>query len=439
MKKNRRAIVSLTVAVVLVAFTLLSAYYCGGAQAADGSNQADISGQNLFDPNELPRNADSEVYDYLSDIAFGGVSKPNLDSRVSINKALPVQKKENIVVGWSAPTQGSTYFAGTKIGAEQQSEKYGYTLKYLSAENFDATQESANIEALVSQKVDVMVVDPADTQANLTDVQRAVAQGIPIVAVGVAFKPDAPVVTTITNNNYWVGFATGQYASKLYDEKITAIDILGQRGHPVSEAEDNGFIAGWIWGKMERAGNAKIVEDAMLEGFNFFKQLRNNGKVDISKYGLNIAGSGNGEFIETTGMAVAEDLLTANQDTSLIYAHNDHMGMGAAKVVEERGLKDKIKIVCVSDGDTVGLKAVRDGKLECTGYNSGVMIGKNAIELIHNIFGEGYDANNMPIVSGLPIVVINKDNVENFIAEGSEYAKEIWVEFKTIDELLAGK
>ncbi|MDR1966147.1 MAG: sugar ABC transporter substrate-binding protein [Synergistaceae bacterium] len=439
MSKKRLRIVSLVVAVVLAVSTFLLAGHVATEQAEADSNQAVISGQKLFNQNDLPHNADSEVYDYLSDIAFGGVSKPNLDSRASIIKALPANKKENLVVGWSAPTQGSTYFAGTKVGAEQQCEKYGYTLKYLAAENFDATQESANIEALVLQKVDVLVVDPADTQANLSDVQRAVAQGIPIIAVGVAFNPDAPVVTTITNNNYWVGFATGQYASKLYKEKITAIDILGQRGHPVSEAEDNGFLAGWVWGKMEQAGNAKVVEDAMIEGFNFFKQLRDNGKVDMSKYNLNLAGSGNGEFIETTGMAVAEDLLTANQDTSLIYAHNDHMGMGAAKVVEERGLQDKIKIVCVSDGDTVGLEAVRDGKLECTGYNSGVMIGKNAIELTHKIFSEGYDANNMPIVSGLPIVVINKDNVGNFIAEGSEYAKEIWIDYKTIDELLAGR
>jgi ribose transport system substrate-binding protein len=216
--------------------------------------------------------------------------------------------------------------------------------------------------------------------------------------------------------------------------------IPGVFGHPVSDAESNGFLAGWVYQKQTAAGTAKSYrEDAMLEGYNYFLELRNNGTTDMSKYGMIVAGTVNGNFMEADGMTAAEDLLTAHPETSLIWAHNDHMGMGAAKVLEERGLTDKVTIVCCSDGDYYGLEAVKEGHLKSTGYNSGLALGKNVIELIHKIFSEGYDANNMPIVSGLPLVVITSDNVDDYILDGSDYSVDLWIDFKTIDELNAEK
>lgn len=387
---------------------------------------------------ELSDLSQHEVYTHLDDIAFGGVSLPTIQDRSSIEKNLPVEKKENIVVGWASPTQASSFFVGNRLGAEAMCEEYGYTMKFLDAGNFDSANQSSDIEDLITQGVDVLVVDPCDTQGNLTDVQRAVAAGIPVMASGVAFGWEAPVITTVTNNNYESGYATGMYAASLYTDAITMCMIPGVFGHPVSDAESNGFLAGWVYQKQVDAGTAKSYrEDAMLEAYNFFLELRNSGSVDMSAYGMIVAGTVNGNFMEADGMTAAEDLLTANPETSLIYAHNDHMGMGAAKVVGERGLTDQVTIVCCSDGDAYGLEAVKNGSLKCSGYNSGFALGKNVIEMIHKIFSEGYDANNMPIVSGLPIVVITAENVDDYILEGSEYSVDLWIDFKTIDELNA--
>ena len=402
--------------------------------AAAGESAAETSSEELTDLSQ------HEVYKHLDDIAFGGVSLPTIPDRSGIEKNLPVEQKENLVVGWASPTQASSFFVGNRLGAEAQCEKYGYTLKLLDAGNFDSADQSGDIEDLITQGVDVLVVDPCDTQANLTDVERAVAAGIPVVASGVAFNWQAPVITTVTNNNYESGYITGMYAATLYTDTITMCMIPGVFGHPVSDAESNGFLAGWVYQKQTMAGTAKSYrEDAMLEGYNYFLELRNNGTTDMSKYGMIVAGTVNGNFMEADGMTAAEDLLTAHPETSLIWAHNDHMGMGAAKVLEERGLTDKVTIVCCSDGDYYGLEAVKEGHLKSTGYNSGLALGKNVIELIHKIFSEGYDANNMPIVSGLPLVVITSDNVDDYILEGSDYSVDLWIDFKTIDELNAEK
>ena len=408
----------------------------GSADTDSGSADADSGSADAGTSEEIDSSL-HEVYSYLDDIAFGGVSLPTIQDRSSIEKCLPVEQKSDVVIGWASPTQASSFFVGNRLGAEAMVEEYGYTMKFLDAGNFDSADQSGDIEDLITQGVDILVVDPCDTQANLTDVQRAVDAGIPVLASGVAFNWEAPVITTVTNNNYWSSFATGEYAAGLYTDTITMCMIPGVFGHPVSDSESNGFLAGWVYQKQVMAGTADVMEDAMLEAYNYFLELRNSGSVDMSKYGMIVAGTVNGNFMESDGMTAAEDLLTANPDTSLIWAHNDHMGMGAAKVLQERGLTDQVTVVCCSDGDAYGLQSVKDGNLQCTGYNSGVALGKNIIELVHKIFEEGYDANNMPIVTGLPIVVITADNVDEFIEEGSEYSVDLWIDFKTIDELNA--
>ncbi len=376
-----------------------------------------------------------EVYKYLDDTAFGGVTLPVIQDRSGIEKNLPVEKKSKVTIGWACPSMGSSYFAGIKIGAEAQSKKYGYDLKFLIADNFNATKMSADIESLVTQKVDILVVDPCDTQANLIDVKRAVKAGIPVVASGVPFDQSAPVITTVVSNNYEGGFQTAKYAAQKYTDDVKVIIIPGMLGHPVSNSRVNGWMAGWVYGKQIQAGTAKDYrEDAMLEGYRYYKELVEKGKVDMSKYGAMIGGSANGGFNEVDGMAAAEDLLTANGDTTVIFAENDHMGIGAAKVLSQRGLSGKVQIYTAADGDKKALEMVRDGELATTGYNNPVVIAKRVIDLIHMMYAEGYDANNMPIITQLPVEVIDSSKAANYIVSNSEYAKELDVPFYTIEE-----
>ncbi len=405
--------------------------------------ELDADASNIEPGVPLEERMNHEVYTYFDDLAFKGVPLPKIEDRSGIEKNLPVEQKSDVVVGYVCPTQGSSYVVGCRLGAERQCEKYGYELHFMDAGNMDPVDQSSDIEALVTMGVDVLIVDPADTQANLKDVMRAVEAGIPVVATGVPFDADAPVITTVVNSNYYCGWVTGAYAAKLYpaDQIVNAVMIPGATGHPVSEAESNGFYGGWVWQRMKDAGVDALKEDAMLIGYKAHCDLlRGSGKADLSEYGLICNGSVDGAFIEADGMTAAEDLLTANPDTDLIFAHNDHMGGGAAKVVEQRGLQDQIKIVCVSDGDGHVLRKIEEGSwpLVCTGYNSGLALGKNCVELIHKIFEEGFDANNLPLGTYLPITVIDKTNAAEFInPDDEDYAIDLWLEFKTVDEVNA--
>jgi ribose transport system substrate-binding protein len=298
---------------------------------------------------------------------------------------------------------------------------------------------SADIESLITQKVDVLVVDPCDTQSQALDIRRAVEAGIPVIASGVPLESTEPVITTVVSNNYEGGYSTGAYCGDYFKGPLDMAVIMGAMGHPVSDSRVCGFLGGFTYARWKAAGkDFAYREDAMLHGYELFQTLRSNGKVADSETGLNVVSVGFGNWNDIEGMAAAEDIVTANPNIKLIFAENDHMGMGARQALEGRGIQDNIKIATAADGDTKGIEQVRDGKLLTTGYNCAPAIGSRVIDLVHMIFEEGYDANNLPMITGLPVICVTKDNYQEVYDPNSEYAKALDIPIRTITEINAG-
>jgi ribose transport system substrate-binding protein len=383
-------------------------------------------------------NADHEIYTIDDSNALSGIIRPVIESRRSINKGLPVEQKDKVVIGWDLATLGNPWFVTVEQAAKERAKEYGYDLKVLVSD-FNPTKQSSDIEAFVSQKVDVIVIDSVDIHAAAADAKRAVDAGIPVIGVGVAFDPSAPVITTVLSNSYLNGFECGVYAAEqLKGQNIKSILITGGMGHPVSESRGNGLVSGIVYGRMKESGKEISKEDAMLRGYNLWLEVRNNGKFKDEELNFELVGSGSGEWTDEGGLKIAEDLLTANPDVNLVLAANDFMGMGALRVIEQRKLSD-ILIACAADGSKEAMELIKEGKLLCTGYNCGTLVGAKVIDLIHKIFEEGYDADNMPIDSNLPAICINKDNVDKYYDPSQPFVKPVEHEFKTIDELMAGK
>ena len=394
-------------------------------------------GPRVLTPEEL---SNHEIYRHaLTDNALNGVGAPIQNDRSGIYKALDhVEQKSNVVVGWAEVAMVSDFFAGLQQGAEIYCAEFGYDLRYLVPSiPFDYTAVSASVDALISQGVDIIVLNPADYKGQIPDVERAVAAGIPVISV-VPFEEDVPVITTISPIDYNGAFLAGQFAAKLYDEPIDIVMIAGILGHAVTNPRINGMLAGWVYGKQEMRGTAMPYwEDAMLEGYRFYNELVDTGRADMSEYDAMILGIANGEWAEVEGMAATEDLLTANPTVSLILSENDQMGAGSVKVLEQRGLTDSVRIVTPADGDTHALELVRDGKLMSTGYNNPIAIAKAVITLIHMIFEEGFDANNMPRITPMPLRLYTASNYTEVYEAGTTYSGVLDIEYRTIDEINA--
>ena len=193
----------------------------------------------------------------------------------------------------------------------------------------DAQQKQENqIKALrdfIAQDVDVIAFSPVietGWDEVLADIKEA---EIPVVLV------DRTVDTTVEDPYVtWIG----------------------------ADFKSEGVKAGeWV---KANAADAKIFE---LQG-----TLGSGAQVDREAgfgeiVGDQIIGKATGDFTRTGGKTAVEAALQAYPDMTMIFAHNDDMGLGAIEAIEAAGKKPgvDIKIVTV-DGVRDGLQALKDGK-----------------------------------------------------------------------------
>lgn len=384
-----------------------------------------------------------EIYTLLPNTALSGVIDPDMPSRADINKALPLDLGDDgkLTIGWSEMTLGNPWFVAVVDGAKATAEKYGYDLQ-VQVNDFDVAKQSAQVDNFITLGVDVIVIDPVDVLGAVADVERAVAAGIPVVAIGTAPDAAAPIVTTVTANPYGNGFEAGLYIVKNWsaDTPINAAMIVGLMGNSTSESRLNGMISGIVAGRSEQLGLGLSKEDAMLKGFNLFQEVKSRGSFSWEEGKFNVLAWGAGGWTEEGGLTAAEDILAAQgENLNLILAENDFMGIGALTALDNIGRKGQIPVACAADGFAVSLGLIKAGEMMSTGPNSGTAVGIGAIELINQLVEGKLDGSNLPLASYYPSDVITKENVDSYIdsdAANPFFRYEI-PPFRSIDEIKA--
>jgi ribose transport system substrate-binding protein len=304
-------------------------------------------------------------------------------------------------------------------------------------------KQSQHIDTFISQGVDVIVIDPVDTTAVILDIQRAVDAGIPVVVVGAAPSGEAPILTTISDNAYQVGYGAGEYAGSTFakDEPINIGAIPGKLGNTTAESRTGGMVGGVIAARQKALGRFVCKEDAILVGYNLWEEAKKNGSATNAELNVSIVAMGEGGWSQEGGLAAAEPMLTAHgSKLNLMIADNEFMCFGILKAVEAAGLTAKIKVGAPSDGFNDALKMIAEGKLLVSGSWNGDQQGAHAIEFLEAIFFKGKDPSNLPLGSFFPPLTFTKDNAAQYInpdPKANFFAVPEFVFPKSIDELKA--
>jgi ribose transport system substrate-binding protein len=430
----RKLIIFMTVLVMSLSMILVG---CSQGQSPSTAEPTeDTGGQKLKNPNA------HEIYNLLPKPSLSGVVNPYMEDRTSINKALPKTPKDpnNIVIGWSEITLGNPWFVELVDSAKKTAEEYGYDLKVQVADS-SVEEQSRHIDSFITQGADIIVVDPTDILGVVADIKRAVDAGIPVITVGTAPDNSAPVITTITSSVYSNGFEAGKYVAAQYknDEEINAAMIIGVMGNSTSESRLNGMIGGVIYERMKNKGKTMSEEDAMLQGYKLFEEVKKSGKFDYPEAKFSVLGVGTGNWTEEGGLAAAEDLLAAHDSNlNIILADNDWMGIGALKALESINKKDDILVASASDGAREALDLIKSGDLLVTGPYNSVQLGEETINLIHKIFAKDFDANNLPFETHLEAAAITKENVDDYYDpdKSNPFFKYEPIEFKSVEKVL---
>ena len=113
---------------------------------------------------------------------------------------------------------------------------------------------------------------------------------------------------------------------------------------------------------------AKIIELEGTTGSSPANDRKKGFDEAIKQWpGMQILASQSGDFARDKGRQLAETLLQAHPDATVIYAHNDEMAIGAIAALEAAGKTPGKDVTVVSiDGEKDAVQAIIDGKLAAT-------------------------------------------------------------------------
>jgi ribose transport system substrate-binding protein len=252
---------------------------------------------------------------------------------------------EGLKIGFSQVTLQSPFYVQLKNGAEAAAKASGDTLVFLDA-NGDVSKQNNDIQDLITQGVSAIIINPVNPEAVAPSLEAAAAAGIPVITVD---RPvtGGKVVAHVGRDNKAMGKLVGEaIVAKLKANGVSAakvIEIQGDAGGAVMMDRRDGFHAA-----LEGSGHT-IIEGPYAE------------------------------YIRANAVTAMQDLLQANADVKVVYAHNDDMALGALQVLKENGREDVL--VAGVDGLSEALEAMADGKYVATALNDPQYLGDVTIQV----------------------------------------------------------
>ena len=251
--------------------------------------------------------------------------------------AVPALKdKPNYKAGFAQTESNNPWRLAETASIQSEAKKLGDQLVYTDAAS-SAAKQVADVNSMIAQRVDFIILAPREEKPLIPAIMAAKKAGIPVILV---------------DRNVDQGLA------KAGEDYLTFIgsDFV-KEGQRVAE-----------WTAKKTGGKGKIIEIEGTIGSSPAND-RKKGFDDAIKAagGYEIVASQSGDFARDKGRQVAETLLQAHPDATIVYAHNDEMALGAIAAIEAAGKKPGQDILVVSiDGEKDGVQAILDGKLGCS-------------------------------------------------------------------------
>lgn len=252
-------------------------------------------------------------------------------------------------IGVSLLTSQHQFYKDLAQGLQREADRYGYEL-FVHSADFDSTRQSNQIDEFIVQKMDAIVVCPADSNSVGATIAEANDAGIPVFTADIACtSPLGKVVAHIASDNK----QGGRLAARLL------VEATGGKGKVVILSDPT----------------RSSVTDRVL-GF----------KEELAKHpGLVIADELSADGKRDKAAKVMEDLLQSHADLVGIFGINDDSALGALAAIEAAGKLGQISIVGYDATDEAREK-IRTGAIYGDVIQHPGKIGELTIQAIHDHF-----------------------------------------------------
>lgn len=246
---------------------------------------------------------------------------------------------EGGTIGLVVSTLNNPFFVDLRDGAAEKANEMGFDLIVLDSQD-DPARELSNVEDLITQGVDIILINPTDSDAVASAILAANEAGIPVITLDRG-ATSGDVVSHIASDNVAGGRMAGEF-------------IIEQLG-----------------------GSGKVVE---LEGIPGTSAARDRGQgfnEAIEGSEIEVVAKQAADFDRTRGLSVMENILQAQSEIDAVFAHNDEMALGALEAVKASG-RDILIVGFDATDDAVS--SVEAGELAATVAQQPKMIGSHGIE-----------------------------------------------------------
>ena len=274
-------------------------------------------------------------------------------------------------IGLSVSTLNNPFFVTLRDGAQSAVDEAGAELIVSDAQN-DTAQQQDDIQNFVTQQVNVILVNPVDSDAVVPAIEAANQANIPVIALDRGAS-GGELATTIASDNVQGGNLAGEELIRLVGSGSVA-QLEGTPGADPARDRGQGF------------------QDAI-----------------DTQSAVEVVASQSANFDRAEGLNVAENILQANPDIAGIFAQNDEMALGAVQALGGSA-GDDVKVVGF-DAIEDALSAIQDGTMNATVAQQPAEIGSLGVEnAISVINGESVEE-NIPV----EVQLVTPENVSEFL------------------------
>jgi simple sugar transport system substrate-binding protein len=243
------------------------------------------------------------------------------------------QDGKTMTVGFAQTGSESGWRNANTISVKSEAEKRGVNLKFVDANSKVDNQRKA-LADFIAQRVDLIILEPIEADGWDSVLQEAKAANIPVIIGDRNVSAPKDLYKCFIGSDFVdEGMKAGEWLAKKTGGKAVIAEMQGEVGSAPARDRKKGF------------------EDA------------------IKKYpDMKIVLSQTANFKRADGQQLMATFLQDPKfkDVTVVYAHNDDMALGAIGAIEQAGKKPGKDIMIVSvDGTKDGIKALRDGKINC--------------------------------------------------------------------------
>jgi ribose transport system substrate-binding protein len=296
----------------------------------------------------------------------------NASNQSSSNSAKQTGNKKIAVLLYSHAFQ---FMVALDKGIKDEAAKKGIDVTVLDGQSNSQTQLN-QIQDSIAKKVNLIILDPANSAELVPGVQKANAAGIPVITVDGVVQ-GANIVSSIAFNNEEAGKIAAKYITDTLG-KGTALELTGAPGEYHAILRGGGFDKG-------------IALDSG------FKVQTKNADWDAQK-----------------SQSITADSLTANPAINAIFTHNDDMQRGVLSGLRQvgkfvpAGQKGHIMLVAV-DGTPDALTRIKNGQQDATVNQDPFVMGSLAVDTAADYLA----GKQVPKQQLTPPSLVTKDNVND--------------------------